>query len=165
VVAERAAAVGRVAQQEALAGLEREPAALEVAARGEPGGLLHQERVVVERRRLVDAEQAIARLLARGVGRLEAHAGAPREGAERLSKLDVVALHDEREGIPAGAAAETLPGLGLGEDVERGCLLRVEGTERAIAPPGPLEPHRTADQIDQVDAGLDFFDRRSRHVA
>src|SRR5581483_4359326 len=127
VLAQGAAAVRRVAKREALAGLRGDAAALDVAARGLPGRLLHEQRVVVQRGRLVRAAQAVVGLLARRVAvALQRHARARGQLPQRLAELQVVALHDEGKGVAVRAAAEALPGLSLGEDVEGGRLLAVE---------------------------------------
>ena len=46
----------------------------------------------------------------------------------RLDKRHVLVLHEKGDGIAALAATETLEGAGLGEDIERRCLLLMEGT-------------------------------------
>src|SRR5581483_7428823 len=117
------------------------------------------------RGRLVRAAQAVVGLLARRVAvALQRHARARGQLPQRLAELQVVALHDEGKGVAARAAAEALPGLSLGEDVEGGRLLAVERAERAVAAPGLPQRDGTADEIDQIDAGLDFLDGRRRHA-
>ena len=62
----------------------------------------------------------------------ELDAGLLGEDAQGLAEVDVLALLDEGEDIAALAAtAEAAPGAAIGEDVEGGGLLGVEGAEGA----------------------------------
>src|SRR6187551_1897156 len=90
---------------------------------------LGQHTVVEGDRRLGRVAQALATgVLAAGPLR-DLDAGAGGEAAQRLGKVDPVALHDEVEDVPAAAAAEALPGLARRGNRERGRLLVVERTE------------------------------------
>jgi hypothetical protein len=85
-----------------------------------------------------------------------APAGPPVPGAgevlDGLRKVDVLVVHDEAEGVAAGAAAEAVVELLLGIDAEGGGLFVVEGAARAVVLAGFLELHAPVDDVDDVDA-------------
>ena len=81
-----------------------------------------------------------------------------RELADGLGEREVLRLHDEAERVAAGAAAETVPQLGGGVDLERGRLLVVQ---RAAAPEvAAALAHRRAlaDERDDVGRLAHFLD-------
>src|SRR5206468_466929 len=85
------------------------------------------------------------------------------EEAQRLAKVQVVALLHEREDVAALVAAEAAPGAGLGPDVERAALLIVERAQPPERLAGPFELDRLADDVDDIEAALDLLDRRVGH--
>ena len=117
---------------------------------------LGQDAVVERDRGVEDVAQALAlRILAAGA-LAELNAGALRQPAERLGKVDRVALHDEVEDVAAAAAAEALPALARGRDRERRRLLAVERAQALVRGARLAQLHGLADQIDEVDLLLDF---------
>ncbi len=77
----------------------------------------------------------------------------------RLLELDPFQLADKADHIPARAAPEAMPEVGLGIDGEGGSLLFVEGTEADVVLAFLLEPHSARlDHLDQVRRSLNGVD-------
>src|SRR5207237_10455544 len=72
------------------------------------------------------------------------------EHAQRVEKLDAVALHDEINSVAAGLAAEAVKKLLGGIDAERGRLLLVERAQTDELGPAALESDALPDQFDDV---------------
>jgi hypothetical protein len=145
----------RVAEAELLDRLRRDPAAREVCGRGLARLGPAQRLAEVEVRRLVRGEEPllVLALLRRAPRQLDA--GALREDAERLDRLEPLLLLEPGERIPRRATPEALEGPSLRIDVERGRLLRVEGADANVTPTRALQRDLLADQLDEVDPLLD----------
>jgi len=156
---ERVPAVGREADAEALRGGDIDAAAGEIRARALARRADQLGAVVALRGggRLAHAaeETGLAGVVA--LGDLDAALRGQR--AHGLGEAQVFVLHQERERVPTTVAAEAVEDLPLRMDVEGGRLLVVEGAEALEAATGLAERDVTADEIDDVDAGSDRFDR------
>ena len=159
VVAEQAPLVGGPAEMEALDRL-----GVQAAFRGQVvaglGAALTRELLLVK----VDgggddaAEALGARALLGGAGG-ELDAGFLGEDAQGLAEVDILAFLDEGEDVAAlAAAAEAAPGAAIGEDVERGGLLGVEGAEGAQVAARLLQLDGAAYVLGGIDSPLDFGD-------
>ena len=80
---------------------------------------------------------------------------------EGFAKVDALALHDEFVNVAALAAlAETTPGAGIGEnDESRRTGIGVERAKTGIVLTGAFEIHALGDNIHNIQAVFDFFDR------
>src|SRR5690349_11982404 len=120
---------GREAEAPLLRRRAREPAPLEVRrARGALEVPLEPPARPVARgqRGVLGAGE----VRGRRVGPVDLDARVLREHAQRLGELDRLLLHHEGEAVPAAAAGEALPALGLGPDVEGRRALLVERAAR-----------------------------------
>ncbi|MNN50659.1 hypothetical protein D3C81_1652550 [compost metagenome] len=124
----------------------------------EAGGGVEQR---VERR--VDR---LARLLS-GTAVLVRHleAGALGQLLDRLGKLQVVVVHDEAEGVAAGAAAEAVVELLVRADAERGGLFVVERAAGAVVLAGLLQLDARTHHLDDVGAVEQVVDEALRDQA
>ena len=133
-----------------------EAAAAQVAHGAFSGGMAAQRLLVEDGRFLEEAEQglvpvftaasAASPFLARD---LEADGAG--EVLHRLREVDVLVVHQEAEGIAAGAAAEAVVELLLGVHREGRRLLVVEGAAGAVVLAGLLQLHPAVDHVDDVD--------------
>ena len=101
------------------------------------------------------AHAPLAPILARGaLGELDARP--LRQPRQRLTEVEAVALHQEREDVAALAAAEAMPRLAVRADDEGWRLLRVERAEALERGAGPLEGHGLTDQVGDRNLRFDF---------
>ena len=116
-----------------------------------------EELGVVSLREGEDLEQprAAGRVRGRQVGRLGIDAGAAGEQLDRATKVGVMEELDEVEDVSALTAAVASPAPPVLVDVEGGCPFLVEGAEATSQAPDALQAHVLADDVDDVDAGLD----------
>src|SRR5689334_5179656 len=104
--------------------------------------MFEQARVVeVDRRRhrFVQPPLALAFLGDRGIAVAQRDAGARREPFDRFREVEVLDVTDERDGIAALLATETMPYAKFLVDGERGCLLLVERTQALEAAADTLQ--------------------------
>src|SRR5690606_2829636 len=80
------------------------------------------------------------------------HAGLACQLFHGLGKVQSLEIHQEADGIAAGAAAETVIELLVRADAERGGLLVVEGAEGRIVLAGLLQLDPRADHLDHIGA-------------
>ncbi|MCY1512266.1 hypothetical protein D9M68_467200 [compost metagenome] len=145
------------AEGEVAGDLAREAAALEVFDCGLARGVLLQGVPVVVRS---GGEQGVERgvgWLARAVAApaffpWDVHAGALGQVLDRLGEVQVVVVHDEAEGVAAGAAAEAVIELLVRADAEGWRLFVMEGAACGVVLAGLFQLHARADHFDYVGA-------------
>ena len=93
------------------------------------------------------------------------HAGALGQFLDRLGKFQLIVVHDEAEGIAAGAAAEAVVELLVRADGERGGLFLVERAAGAVVLAGLLQLDARAHHIDDVGAVEQVIDEGLRDQA
>ncbi len=122
------------------------------------GGAVQQQAVEVDRRALVGLAQG-TQLVATLALALDFDACAVGEDAQRAVEVGVLLTLDEGEHVAARAAgAEAVPRLAVRTHRERRRLLVVEGAHRLELAPGLLQIHIGADDVDDVQPGLDVVD-------
>ena len=85
--------------------------------------------------------------------------GAFRHGLQGFLEIPAFLLHHEAEDVAALVAlAETVPGLPVGRDDERGGFLVVERAQAGIVLAGAAQFNRFPDQVYDVNAGFDFVE-------
>src|SRR5439155_27310206 len=90
---------------------------------------------------------------------LQLDAGPIREQLQGTPEVDLLDLLDEAEEVAPLVAAEAVPGLPLGVDLEAGRLLGVEGAETPQLTASLAQGDVLLDDLDQVQARLDLVDR------
>ena len=103
--------------------------------------LMLQDRPVKTGGQLVDALESLPFVLGLFLGLAQLaffylDPGLARHQLDRFRKTEPLDLHDEREGVAAGAATETVKDLPGRIDVEGGGLLGVERTEAGVVRTG-----------------------------
>ncbi len=132
-------------------------AALDQVAPRRGAGRAEQQPVIVGLRRRHQLVEAGSRLVFGDVaGGAELDAGHLGQRAQRLAKLEVLALHQPVEGAALLPAAKAHEGVAGREDIERRRLLLMERAQPFVAGARPTQLHGPTDQLDQVDAGLDL---------
>ena len=147
------------AEHERLLDLPADAAPGQVLSRAGGVGRFPQKAIVELRRQAVgQMERGVG---IGEVGRLpvgDLHSHALPQAPHGVRELDLLVLHQERERVPAGLAAEAVVHPLLGAHRERGRLLGVERTEANPAAAALLELHDLADDLDDVGAVPDLLD-------
>ncbi len=147
----------REAQAEVAGDDAGQSAALEVFHRG------LARRVTLQRLTVIvggGGEQRIERRIDRLTGLMLApavlagdfHAGALCQLLDRLGEVQLVVVHDEAEGVAAGAAAKAVVELFVRADAEGRRLFLVERAEGAVVLAGLLQLDARTDHLDDVGA-------------
>jgi hypothetical protein len=122
--------------------------------------LIEARRPVVELERAAPATGASP---VGPVGSLQLHPGSLGQHLQGLSKVDSLDLLDEREDVAALVTPVAVPHLlGLADDEARS-LLRVQGAEPGVLPTGAVQGDVAADDLENVEPGLDLGDGVIRH--
>ena len=149
------------AQVELLRRLLGDASLAQIVLRVSAAGSVLQLVAPVVERGVVRSQQSLALLVLTDLfvgSRSKLDPCALRQALQGLAEVDVVALHLPAEDVATlGTGAETVPGLAIWVDDERGRLLGVKRAGRLVRRPAPLEGDLGGDQIDDVDLRLDLF--------
>src|SRR5207253_5131404 len=124
-------------------------------------GVGMSQRLLVEERRLLHELAKLGSPLAGAIAgqtRLELDPGPRREGLERLGELEILRLHDKAEDVAVCAAAKAMVVTLIRKDDERRRLLGMERAQPFVRPSGLLQRDPLANDVDDVETGLDLGD-------
>ena len=92
-----------------------------------------------------------------GIGGGQLDMGPSGQELHRLGKGHILLEHQETEDVSSHPAAEAVKDLLRRTHGKRRGLFLVEGTERLVVLPGPLEGDITGDHLDDIVLRLDVF--------
>ena len=85
-----------------------------------------------------------------------------RQALDHLAEAEILALHDEVDGVAVRAATEAMEGAAPLVDGEGGRLLLVEGAQPLHHRARARQAHAPAHRLGQADPGLQFLDEGRR---
>ena len=85
-----------------------------------------------------------------------------RQALDHLAEAEILALHDEVDGVAVRAATEAMEGAAPLVDGEGGRLLLVEGAQALHHRARARQAHAPAHRLGQADPGLQFLDEGRR---
>src|SRR5205085_3295422 len=154
-LAQRVPQVGRVPEPPRFRGLDGDATPLQVIAGDGSTGMFPENALIEDARLFIDLRErrpvrAATRLLR--IRGLQVDASLGRQLLRRLAEALAVELHDELDRVAGRAAAEAVEDLLVGDDIEAGRLLAVEGAQAFPVAARLLQADAALHHRDHVDA-------------